>query len=430
MIRNKNIYLIPCFGFLSIILVGWIFLLLPISNNGSVGIFDALFTAVSATCVNGLTTVNLGQDYTFLGQVIIAIITEIGAIGFVTFISFILSFKRRKMSLSETLLLSSALNNTQYGKLKQKLKEVVKYTMVIQLVGSIFLSIDFIPRLGITKGIWYSIFHSITAFCNAGFDLFGSNSLMAFKDNIYINIVLIVLMALGGIGYFVIEDIIRCIKRKSFIHLEFHTKIVLTTTLIIYGLSLVVLKITEPNLTVLELIFTSVTARTTGFSTIDMSSTSTITKLVISLLMTIGGAPGSTSGGIRITSIAILALTVHATLRNKKDIIVFYKKIDIQTVKQAITNIVISITLIFISIIIFVKAQALSIDKIIFMCASAYSATGLTVVDVATLNIIAKIILITLMYIGRVGPISILSILILNKKENTDVEYVQGSVML
>lgn len=430
MIRNKNIYLIPCFGFLSIILVGWIFLLLPISNNGSVGIFDALFTAVSATCVNGLTTVNLGQDYTFLGQVIIAIITEIGAIGFVTFISFILSFKRRKMSLSETLLLSSALNNTQYGKLKQKLKEVVKYTMVIQLVGSIFLSIDFIPRLGITKGIWYSIFHSITAFCNAGFDLFGSNSLIAFKDNIYINIVLIVLMALGGIGYFVIEDIIRCIKRKSFIHLEFHTKIVLTTTLIIYGLSLVVLKITEPNLTVLELIFTSVTARTTGFSTIDMSSTSTITKLVISLLMTIGGAPGSTSGGIRITSIAILALTVHATLRNKKDIIVFYKKIDIQTVKQAITNIVISITLIFISIIIFVKAQALSIDKIIFMCASAYSATGLTVVDVAALNIIAKIILITLMYIGRVGPISILSILILNKKENTDVEYVQGSVML
>ncbi|MFR2571765.1 MAG: TrkH family potassium uptake protein [Clostridia bacterium] len=430
MIRNKNIYLIPCFGFLSIILVGWIFLLLPISNNGSVGIFDALFTAVSATCVNGLTTVNLGQDYTFLGQVIIAIITEIGAIGFVTFISFILSFKRRKMSLSETLLLSSALNNTQYGKLKQKLKKVVKYTMVIQLVGSIFLSIDFIPRLGITKGIWYSIFHSITAFCNAGFDLFGSNSLIAFKDNIYINIVLIVLMALGGIGYFVIEDIIRCIKRKSFIHLEFHTKIVLTTTLIIYGLSLVVLKITEPNLTVLELIFTSVTPRTTGFSTIDMSSTSTITKLVISLLMTIGGAPGSTSGGIRITSIAILALTVHATLRNKKDIIVFYKKIDIQTVKQAITNIVISITLIFISIIIFVKAQVLSIDKIIFMCASAYSATGLTVVDVATLNIIAKIILITLMYIGRVGPISILSILILNKKENTDVEYVQGSVML
>ena len=430
MIRNKNIYLIPCFGFLSIILVGWIFLLLPISNNGSVGIFDALFTAVSATCVNGLTTVNLGQDYTFLGQVIIAIITEIGAIGFVTFISFILSFKKRKMSLSETLLLSSALNNTQYGKLKQKLKKVVKYTMVIQLVGSIFLSIDFIPRLGITKGIWYSIFHSITAFCNAGFDLFGSNSLIAFKDNIYINIVLIVLMALGGIGYFVIEDIIRCIKRKSFIHLEFHTKIVLTTTLIIYGLSLVVLKITEPNLTVLELIFTSVTPRTTGFSTIDMSSTSTITKLVISLLMTIGGAPGSTSGGIRITSIAILALTVHATLRNKKDIIVFYKKIDIQTVKQAITNIVISITLIFISIIIFVKAQVLSIDKIIFMCASAYSATGLTVVDVATLNIIAKIILITLMYIGRVGPISILSILILNKKENTDVEYVQGSVML
>ena len=208
MLKDKNIYVIPCLGFLSVILVGWIVLMLPICNNGNVTPFDALFTAVSATCVNGLTTVNLSTEYSFLGQLAIAIITEIGAIGFVTFISFILSFKKKRMSLSETLLLGSALNDNNYGKLKQRLKEVIKYTIVIQIIGAILLAVDFLPRFGIKNGIWYSIFHSITAFCNAGFDIIGDTSLEIFAKNIYVNIVFIILMFLGSIGYFVIEDII------------------------------------------------------------------------------------------------------------------------------------------------------------------------------------------------------------------------------
>ena len=430
MLKDKNIYLIPCLGFLSVILVGWIVLMLPICNNGEITPFDALFTAVSATCVNGLTTVNLSCDYNFLGQVTIAIITEIGAIGFVTFISFILNFKRKKMSLSETLLLGSALNDNHYGKLRQKLKEVIKYTIVIQIIGAILLAIDFIPRFGMKNGIWYSIFHSITAFCNAGFDILGDNSLTQFSKNIYINIVFIILMFLGSIGYFVIEDIMRCIKKKSFLHISFHTKIVLTSSLIIYLISIILIKIAQPNLTLLEAVFTSVTARTTGFSTIDMAGTLPITKLIISFLMIIGGAPGSTSGGIRITSIAILALTVRATLRNKKDIVVYYKKIDLQTIRQAITNIVICTMLVLISMFIMEKVQVMRLDNNLFMCASAFSATGLSVTNVAKMNFASKAILTALMYIGRVGPISILSILIFKKKENQNIEYVSGNVML
>ena len=430
MLKDKNIYLIPCLGFLSIILVGWIVLMLPICNNGEITSFDALFTAVSATCVNGLTTVNLNVNYSFLGQLVIAIITEIGAIGFVTFISFIVSLKKKKMSLSETLLLSSALNDNHYGKLKQRLKEVVKYTIVIQLIGAILLAVDFIPRFGIKTGIWYSIFHSITAFCNAGFDIMGDNSLGLFAKNIYVNIIFIILMFLGSIGYFVIEDIIGCIKKKSFLHISFHTKIVLISSAIIYLLSIILIKIAEPNLTVLEAIFTSVTARTTGFSTINMSETLPITKLILSFLMLIGGAPGSTSGGIRITSIAILVLTVRATLRNKKDIVIFYKKIDLQTIRQAITNIVICCTLVLISMFVMEKVQVMRLDNNLFMCASAFSATGLSVTNVAEMNFASKIILTALMYIGRVGPISILSILILKKKENQNIEYVSGNVML
>ena len=430
MLKDKNIYLIPCLGFLSVILVGWIVLMLPTCNNGNVTPFDALFTAVSATCVNGLTTVNLSTEYSFLGQLAIAIITEIGAIGFVTFISFILSFKKKRMSLSETLLLSSALNDNHYGKLKQRLKEVIKYTIVIQIIGAILLAVDFIPRFGIKNGIWYSIFHSITAFCNAGFDIIGDTSLEIFAKNIYVNIVFIILMFLGSIGYFVIEDIIGAIKKKRFIHISFHTKIVLTASLIIYLLSIMLLKIAEPNLTWLEAVFTSVTARTTGFSTINMAGTLPITKLIISFLMIIGGAPGSTSGGIRITSIAILALTVRATLRNKKDVVVYYKKIDLQTIRQAITNIVICVMLVLIAMFVMEKVQIMRLDNNLFMCASAFSATGLSVTNVAKMNFASKVILEALMYIGRVGPISILSILIFKKKENQNIEYVSGNVML
>lgn len=430
MLKDKNIYLIPCLGFLSVILVGWIVLMLPICNNGEITPFDALFTAVSATCVNGLATVNLGVDYSFLGQLTIAIIIEIGAIGFVTFISFILSFKKKRMSLSETLLLSSALNDNHYGKLKQRLKEVIKYTTVIQIIGAILLAVDFIPRFGIRNGIWYSIFYSITAFCNAGFDMIGDTSLEIFAKNIYVNIVFIILMFLGSIGYFVIEDIIGAIKKKSFIHISFHTKIVLTASLIIYLVSIILLKIAEPNLTWLEAVFTSVAVRTTGFSTINMAETLPITKLIISFLMIIGGAPGSTSGGIRITSIAILALTVRATLRNKKDVVVFYKKIDLQTIRQAITNIVICLVLVLISMFIMEKVQIMRLDNNLFMCASAFSATGLSVTNVSEMNFASKVILTALMYIGRVGPISILSILIFKKKENQNIEYVSGNVML
>ncbi len=430
MLKDKNIYLVPCLGFLVIILVGWILLMLPVCSNGNITPFNAFFTAVSATCVNGLSTVNLSKDYTFLGQVIIAINTEVGAIGFVAFVSFLLNFKKKKMTISETLLLSSALNDDHYGKLKQKLREVIKYTLVIELIGAILLAVDFIPRFGIKDGIWYSIFHSITAFCNAGFDIIGDSSLTIFAKNIYVNMVFIMLMVLGSIGYFVIEDIITCMKKRNFSHIGFNTKIVLTASGIIYAISIILIKIAQPNLTWLETIFTSVTARTTGFTTINMKEILPVTKLLISFLMIIGGAPGSTSGGIRITSIAILVLTVRATLRNKKDIVVYYKKIDLRTIRQAITNIFICCLLVLISMFIMEKVQVMRLDNNLFMCASAFSATGLSVTNLASMNFLSKSILTGLMYIGRVGPISILSILILKKKENQNIEYVSGSVML
>ncbi len=430
MLRKKSIYIIPILSFAFVILISFIFLLMPFSRNNNVTELDAFFTAVSATCVNGLTTVNLSTDYTFIGQIIIVITTEIGAMGFITFISFVLSLRNRKMSISESILLSKSLNNNEESKLKQRLKEVIKYTILIELIGSIFLSFSFIPKYGFKEGIWYSIFHSITAFCNAGFDIFGTSSFIIFKNDIYINIVVICLMLLGGIGFFVIEDIINCLKRKSFIHMQFHTKIILISTAVIYIISIILIKISEPNLTLLQTLFMSATCRTTGFSTVNLSETSSMLKLIISILMMIGGAPGSTSGGIRITSIAIIAITMKSVFENKKDVICFFKKIDENTIKQAITNIFISITIVFMGIILFAKVQQINLVDNIFMCVSSFSATGLSVFNPSILNIVAKCILMILMFIGRVGPISFISLFMLNKKENKEIEYVSGKLLL
>ena len=430
MLKKKNIYIIPILSFAIVILASFIILIMPFSRSGNVTPQDAFFTAVSATCVNGLSTVNLAEDYTFIGQLVIAITTEIGAIGFITFIAYILSLRNKKMTISESILLTNSINNNEDSKLMQRLKEVIKYTLIIEFIGSILLSFSFVPKYGLKNGIWYSIFHSITAFCNAGFDLFGTTSFITFKSDIYINMVIIILMLLGGIGFFVIEDLITCIKKKSFMHMQFYTKIILTATVIIYIVSVILIKIAEPKLSILQTLFTAATCRTTGFSTVNLGETSSVLKLILSILMMIGGAPSSTSGGIRITSIVVIILTMHSILRNKKEVICFYRKIDDNTIKHAITNIFISITVVFIGILILAKVQDINLIDNIFMCVTSFSATGLNVFNPSTLGIIAKFILMTLMFIGRVGPISIVSLFILEKKDNKNIEYVSGNLVL
>ena len=430
MLKKKNIYIIPILSFAVVVLASFTILLMPFSRNSNVTDLDAFFTAVSATCVNGLTTVNLSTDYTFIGQVIIAITTEIGAIGFITIISFILSLMNRKMSIKESILLANSLNNKDESKLKQRLKVVIKYTFVIELIGSLFLAVSFVPKYGFKDGIWKSIFHSITAFCNAGFDIFGTSSFIPFKDDVYINLVIIALMILGGIGFFVIEDLITCIKKNSIKHMQFHTKIILVSTAIIYTLSVILIKIAEPNLSLLQTLFTAATCRTTGFSTANLGETSSMLKLILSILMMIGGAPSSTSGGIRITSIAVVILTMKSIFKNEKDVICFYKKIDENTIKQAITNIFIGITIVFVGIFILARIQDISLVDNIFMCVSSFSATGLNVLNPSILNTFAKGILMTLMFIGRVGPITFVSLFMFNKNENKNIEYVPGKLLL
>ena len=415
MLKDKNIYVIPCLGFLSVILVGWIVLMLPICNNGNVTPFDALFTAVSATCVNGLTTVNLSTEYSFLGQLAIAIITEIGAIGFVTFISFILSFKKKRMSLSETLLLGSALNDNNYGKLKQRLKEVIKYTIVIQIIGAILLAVDFIPRFGIKNGIWYSIFHSITAFCNAGFDLLGKTdhlypSLTSYVGNPLVNLTIMGLIVTGGIGFLTWDDIYT--KKYHFRQYCMQSKVILLTSLFLifvpaaffFFRDFAGMPVKERTLCAL---FQSVTTRTAGFNTADLSGMTGASQAIMIVLMMIGGAPGSTAGGMKITTFAVLTANASATFRQREDTQMFGRRVGQEVLKNASTILMMYLFLVLMGGMVISVAENLPISECLFETASAVGTVGLTLGITPQLGVLSKGILIALMFLGRVGGLTL-----------------------
>lgn len=428
MLRKKRIYLVPILIFLIIIILGAIILHLPICNNKPISFLDSLFMSASGICVNGFSTVNVSEQFTLFGQIILAILTEIGALGFMSIVMFILSLRNRKVDLFKTMLAGDSINENIYANVKQRSKNICKYTFIIEFIGALLLSVRFIPMFGVEKGIWYSVFHSITAFCNAGFDLFGTTSLNIFKNDVYINIIFMTLIILGGIGFFVIEDIL--IHKKGLKKIQFQSKIVLSSTAILLILSIFLIKIMEPNFTILNSAFTAVTLRTAGFSTVNIANCNLVTKLLFIVLMFIGGAPGSTSGGIRIVVFAILILTTSATLRNKRDIIVFNKRINHSYIRKSVTIVVLSLVLIFVSIIAFMYLNNIGSLNIIFHCFSTFSAVGLGLVNASILNAYGKIITIILMFIGRVGPIAAISLFLIDRKTNENIIYPDGNLML
>ena len=419
-------------SFFITIIIGTFLLSLPFSSQDgtSTDLLNCLFTATSSLCVTGLVVVDTATHWSFFGQFVILLLIQIGGLGVIVVTSLISIFLGQKISFWQRTTLQEALSVQKVGGIIKLTRFVLRLVVMFELSGAFLLFFRFIKDFDFPTAVWYSLFHSISAFCNAGFDLFGTSSFIPFKNDIYINIVVISLMLLGGIGFFVIEDLIKCFKKKSILHMEFHTKIILIATLVIYTLSVILIKIAEPSLSILQTLFTAATCRTTGFSTVNLGETSSMLKLILSILMMIGGAPGSTSGGIRITSIAVVILIMKSVFENKKDVICFYKKIDDNTIKQAITNIFLSITIVFVGILLFARIQDISLVDNIFMCVSSFSATGLNVFSPSILNTIAKFILMTLMFIGRVGPISIVSVFILNKTENKNVEYVSGKLIL
>lgn len=429
MFRNKRTYLIPIIGFAFIILVASIILTLPICNYKEISFRDALFTATSGLTTTGFTKGPLVEQFNFGGQLILAILMEIGAMGFIIFVSYFWSIKNKKIKMSDILVINDNISSDSYGQIKEHSLFIGKLMLEVQTVGIILLSIKFIPLMGFFKGLWYSIFHTISAFSNTGFDLFNGHSLRAFANDIYIQVVLIILMILGSIGILVIEDLKKNRKGKLS-KLKLQTKIILTYSIGLLLFPMIVMKLLEPNISILNSLFMSATSRSTGFSVVDLANFTFESKFILIILMFIGGSPTSTSGGVKIVTVAILISTIIATLKGKNETVMFWKQIPNSSIRRAFTIFTLFALIVVIACTIFYHYNPINLLNIVFEAVSAISNTGLTITEYSTINIIGENILLLLMFIGRVSPLSLVLVFINENRKDKYIEYPSENVIL
>ena len=434
-------------GFGLVILLGGLMLNLPIAtkNGESIGLLNSIFTATSAVCVTGLVVVDTGTYWSEFGQFIIITLIQIGGLGFMTIATMFSLLTRKKINLRERLLIQESLNQGDLSGLVKLTRYIILMTFSIEAIGALLLSIVYIPVLGFFRGVWYSIFHSISAFCNAGFDLMGPiagkfSSLTSFVDNSLINFVICGLIILGGIGFPVLLDVIN---NRKYSKLNIHSKIVINTTGILIAIGIFFIFINEFNNKgtlgnlntkekVLSSIFQSVTLRTAGYNTIDLTLLSESTLFFMVILMLIGASPGSTGGGIKTTTIATLFLTVKAFIFEKGDIEVYQRRISDSTVKKSLGLFFIGVfTVLFGILILSIVNPGFTLLESTFEVVSAFATVGLSIGGTPELTSAGKIIIMILMFLGRVGSLTIfVALLSKNSKIKPKIRYPEGKIIV
>lgn len=371
----------------------------------------SFFTATSATCVTGLIRVDTYSHWSWFGQFIIILLIQIGGIGFMTFCIYALTLAKKKIGIISRSIMQNSISSPHVGGIVKMTKFIILATFFIEALGAFFLSFIFCPKLGLVKGLWFSIFHSISAFCNAGFDLMGNfepySSLVSFQDNWYLNMIIMLLIIIGGLGFLVWKDIID--NRGHFSKMRLHTKIVITTTIIlIFGGVLFIYFCEQGNATILSSLFQSVTARTAGFNTVDLSKIRETTQLIIIILMFVGGSSGSTAGGIKTTTIAVMLVNIISMFKQKKGVEVFKRRISDEIVKMASCVLMAYLVLTLIVSLIICQLENISYITVLFECVSAIATVGLTIGITSQLGVISQCLLALLMLFGRVGSITFL----------------------
>ncbi|WP_323706996.1 TrkH family potassium uptake protein [Mammaliicoccus vitulinus] len=410
--------------FITTTVIGSILLYLPMTGRKSISFIDAFFIATSAFTVTGLSTVDIPSQFNDLGYLVIILLIQIGGIGIVTLTIFIMIFTRKNITFKnrELLMYTWSIDNDS-GLLKITIHLVI-FSFIVELLGALILSLVFIPDFGIAKGGFLSLFTSISSFNNAGFSLF-SNSLIPYSNNFIVNIIVPLLIIIGGIGYIVIVDLWRSNRISK---LKLHSKIVLTTTSILIFVGAISFWLIEKNNTlkndnwivqVYKSVFQSVSTRTAGFNTVDIGQLHDSTLFIFDLLMFIGAAPMSTGGGIKVTTFAIIVAYLYAQLKGQKHTHIFKKSIMAEQISKAIIICFLSSTLIFLStLIILIESPNLNMTKVLFETISAFATVGLSTGITADLTSLSKVILILLMIIGKIGVLIIVSIFIRPKKES------------
>ena len=435
-------------GFLFIILLGAAILSLPISSRSGqwTNLVDSLFTATSAVCVTGLVVLDTATHWSLFGKVVIISLIQIGGLGFMTIATMISLIRGKKINLKERLLIQESLNQIDLSGIVSLTRKIILMVFIIESVGGILLSISFIPKFGLIGGLAYGFFHSISAFCNAGFDLMGSisgefSSLTSFYDNSFIMITVSLLIILGGLGYPVILDVL---KNKRFSKLNVHSKLVITSTVLLLLVGFVFifgLEYNNPDTLgnmdmkgkVLSSIFQTSTLRTAGFNSIDLALTKEPTILLMIILMLIGASPASTGGGIKTTTVAVLFLTVKDFLCGKDEIHIFERSISFDSIKKAIVIFFIAIFIFIVgTLVLSITNPQFSLIECVFEVMSAYATVGLSIGGSPNLNTIGKFIIMILMFLGRVGSLTIFTaILSINiAKKDKNIRRPKGKIII
>lgn len=425
-------------GFLSAIAVGTILLNLPAasSTQKSIGFINALFTATSATCVTGLIVLDTGKDFSTFGQSIILILLQCGGLGIMTMSTMFAFLVGKKISLKQRLIMQESLNQFSIGGLVRLAKYILIFTAVIEIVGATILFFYWQKTYPPLQALGLSVFHSISAFCNAGFSLF-SDSLIRYKGDFAINLTFIILIILGGIGFLVLLELFQYRKKGI---LSLHAKLALKISFILTLVGFVIIFLIESqnissmgNLDFSEKIygsiFQSVTARTAGFNTIHIGSMQNATLFLMIILMFIGASPSSTGGGVKTTTFGLLILYVWSSLKGKEEIQIFKRRISQDIIVKALNVITLSLGLVIIMTILLSYTEGEDFIKVLFEVVSAFGTVGLSTGITSSLTIAGKIIIIVTMFAGRIGPLGLVLALI-QKREPEMIRYPEEKIMV
>ncbi len=407
-------------GFISIIAIGTILLMMPFaSQNGeSAGFVPALFTAVSSSCVTGLIVLDTATSWSLFGQIVIICLIQVGGLGFMTIATMFSMLLKRKMGLREKEIMVESINSEHIGAIRNITGKIIAGTAIFEGAGALLLATRFIPEFGWSRGIWYSVFHSVSAFCNAGFDLMGIrepySSFVTFADDWVVILTLSVLIIIGGIGFLVWDDLSK--KKLRFKRYQLHTKIVLTVTAILLVVPTVLFLIFERDFTndglafgnsLLNSIFDSATARTAGFNSTDTASLSPASKILTVFLMFIGGSPGSTAGGIKTTTLAVIAMSTFNGITRRQSKGIFGRRLEKDAIHKASSVVFTNMSLAIFGIIAILALQPdMDIGDVVFECASAIGTVGMTTGITRDLETASRLIVAFLMFCGRVGSVS------------------------
>ncbi|MGE7947371.1 TrkH family potassium uptake protein [Lysinibacillus sp. NPDC093688] len=441
-VKNKlNPPKILVLGFATIILIGAFLLTLPISTENGEGLsfLNALFTATSATCVTGLVVVDTGDTFSTFGELVILFLIQIGGLGFMTFATLVFLLLGKKISLKERLLLKEAFNNITMAGLVRLVRRILLFTAVIELIGGLILSIRFSFDMPVGKAIYFGFFHSISNFNNAGFDLMGGfNGLTEYVDDPFIVLTICALITIGGLGFIVINELYEYRDTKR---LSVHSKIVLTTTLILtvgstiliflfeYGNSKTLGPLTEWG-KVLGSLYQAVTPRTAGSNTLPIADLTQSTLFLIILLMFIGAGSGSTAGGIKITTFALLVATMWSQIRGKEDVVLFRRRIVNETILKALTVTMCGMMIvILVTFVLSITEQGHDFMMYLFEATSAFGTVGLSMGLTPELSPGGRLVIILTMFAGRLGPLTI-AFAIAKRRKSEAFRHPKGNIMI